>query len=381
MNHDLKKIGFTVIVAFCLFVMTFIIAKTQIVRSSSASENLFLPLITLPPEDIALHQLEISQAVQTASNSVPLIAERNTVLRVYATYSGNMAIQDVDILIEAIYDGSVVASEIITTTIPLNTSRDDYGSSINFHLPSAWLTGSYDLRVLLNANEMVEESSRENNEIVLPVNFIAVPPLELVIVPVVYTHTPTGDILPSPTEESVTDFIMRTLPFSEINVTWHTPISYQGDLLTEKPALGAMVADVKAADNAPFSDVYMGYYSECLPNGGQCMGTYGGYGDRSARIIVMANGPDFNGNGDGYTAAHEIGHAMGRSHAPCGNPPNVDPDYPYPGATIGPTTYGLDTVRGVVWPPSTFDLMSYCGQWWPSDYTYIGVLQGHLSGQ
>ncbi len=35
------------------------------------------------------------------------------------------------------------------------------------------------------------------------------------------------------------------------------------------------------------------------------------------------------------TVAHELGHSMGRLHAPCGNPAQPDPGYPFPDATIG----------------------------------------------
>ena len=74
--------------------------------------------------------------------------------------------------------------------------------------------------------------------------------------------------------------------------------------------------------------------------------------------------------------AHELGHACGRPHAPCGTP--GDPTYPAyepydpagtPTASIG--EYGLDISTGFIFSPATFkDFMSYCGPRWVSLHNY-----------
>lgn len=72
------------------------------------------------------------------------------------------------------------------------------------------------------------------------------------------------------------------------------------------------------------------------------------------------------------TLAHELGHAMGRDHAPCGiaDPDDTDPDYPYPNASMG-GVYGYDfDLMRLVKPKPARDLMSYCTPVWISDYTY-----------
>ena len=71
-------------------------------------------------------------------------------------------------------------------------------------------------------------------------------------------------------------------------------------------------------------------------------------------------------------AAHEWGHNWGRQHAPCGDPANPDPNFPYGGGVTG--VYGYDQVGQVVKPPTAHDLMGYCSNDWISDYTYLGVL-------
>ncbi len=79
---------------------------------------------------------------------------------------------------------------------------------------------------------------------------------------------------------------------------------------------------------------------------------------------------------NGMTMAHELGHACGLPHAPCGTP--GDPNYPAyepydptatPQASIG--EYGLNITNGSILSPTTFkDMMSYCGPRWISLYNY-----------
>jgi hypothetical protein len=74
------------------------------------------------------------------------------------------------------------------------------------------------------------------------------------------------------------------------------------------------------------------------------------------------------------TIAHELGHNLGRLHAPCGNPGGPDPNYPHAGATLGST--GYDLLTGVLRSPSAYrDYMSYCTPRWTSDYTYGAIVQ------
>jgi len=60
------------------------------------------------------------------------------------------------------------------------------------------------------------------------------------------------------------------------------------------------------------------------------------------------------------------------------NPNSVDPHYPYPNATIG--VYGVDTADDVLLEPSAnYDMMSYCGPEWVSDYTYEALFQDQVA--
>ena len=70
------------------------------------------------------------------------------------------------------------------------------------------------------------------------------------------------------------------------------------------------------------------------------------------------------------TALHELGHALGREHAPCGlGGQPADRNFPYPGAGLG--VWGWEPPKRQLRHPSSFkDMMSYCQPIWISDYTY-----------
>ena len=71
------------------------------------------------------------------------------------------------------------------------------------------------------------------------------------------------------------------------------------------------------------------------------------------------------------TIAHELGHNLGLPHAPCGDPPGVDPDFPYDDGGIGPHGgWSFHEGRFVAPDDGYFDLMSYCKPAYISDYNY-----------
>ncbi len=58
---------------------------------------------------------------------------------------------------------------------------------------------------------------------------------------------------------------------------------------------------------------------------------------------------------------------------PVAGRPDVDPQYPYPGGTIG--HYGFDMSTEQLIGRDRHDLMSYCHPRWASDYTYVGIME------
>jgi hypothetical protein len=79
--------------------------------------------------------------------------------------------------------------------------------------------------------------------------------------------------------------------------------------------------------------------------------------------------------GNEGTLAQELGHAMGRAHAPCGGAGDVDPDYPYGRANIGVMGWDVVLRELVDSGGRVFDFMSYCHPNWVSDYTFAGLYE------
>lgn len=149
-------------------------------------------------------------------------------------------------------------------------------------------------------------------------------------------------------------------------VTWNLPLtdapSCSGCCTPNWVALNAAVQAQRVADGNRTDVLYYGLMAVGVPMG--------------PIIGCNSGGVSTGSNGDGVTMAHELGHACGLPHAPCGTP--GDPNYPAyepydpantPQASIG--EYGLDISNGNILSPATFkDMMAYCGPRWISLYNY-----------
>jgi hypothetical protein len=149
-------------------------------------------------------------------------------------------------------------------------------------------------------------------------------------------------------------------------VTWNLPLtdapSCPGCCTPNWVALNAAVQAQRVADGNRTDVLYYGLMAVGIPMG--------------PIIGCNSGGVSTGSNGDGVTMAHELGHACGLPHAPCGTP--GDPNYPAyepydpantPQASIG--EYGLDISTGNIFSPATFkDMMAYCGPRWISLYNY-----------
>ena len=160
----------------------------------------------------------------------------------------------------------------------------------------------------------------------------------------------------------VASTITRTVPL--------TGTATNGGCTSDWLNLNAAIATAKTADGNHPGFLYYGLIASSFPN------TSNNGGCESSGVSSGFNG--------GQTAmTHEIGHACGRAHAPCGGVgTSADPNYPAyepydsPAARVASIgEYGLDITTGVVPTPATArDYMSYCGPTWISIYGHQALV-------
>jgi hypothetical protein len=343
------------------------------------TRKIYLPVIGVGATgtDLLIQRVEVTQGVQDTQNGVPLVAGRTTMLRIYAqTISDSKLSATVNVSIAPRRAGVMLSAAPyqVAATLGPSSSPEIYASTVNIPVPAEWLSGSYELVVTLDPQNLVPESNEANNTFVVRLNFQSVPALRITIVPISYTSSETGVTYPAPTQDTISAYIQRLYPVSNVVVTWHAPFAFRGNMkeISGFSTLLGQINDLKKLEGAPASQVY---YALVPTRNGASSWFNGGLVGLGYIGIRTAVGLDYSNAG--ATAAHEIGHNLGRYHAPCGGASSPDSQYPYAGASIG--HYGLDISTGTLFGPvDGKDVMSYCSPKWISDYTYKALFNAQL---
>jgi len=213
------------------------------------------------------------------------------------------------------------------------------------------------------------------------------PTLKVRFVPVRYQADGSSRLSPldRPTLEAYKDALFKMYPVANVDVSvrneisWPTVIAPTGEGWDQ---LLSAIIETRSDDDVADDVYYVGIFNPAATEREYCQkGCILGVapaayrGEVDLRVAMVVGYPSERAHG---TLAQEIAHAMGRYHAPCGNPTAVDTKYPYPDGGIG--TWGYDVLeRKLVSPDQrVFDFMSYCGPVWVSDYTFAGLYKNML---
>ena len=358
--------------------------------------------------DFIAFGLEVTQAVQDLNNSVPLVEGKRTFARFHVkSASGDHG--PVGAQLNLYRNGQFVQAILASNpngdiTVRQNPDRGQLQDSFYFDLPSSWLNGTITLEGRISTSGWAQTNTN-NDTATATVSFTAVPPLRVWILDMCYTWNGADHDVPWSDIYAITSYLRRMYPISNLivpGVAILTPCSSAWQTEQQNLDTLAIFRESWALDGSvtrPWERVY-GVFSNDYATAN--WGCAGGLSYVPSTIAVGPTGPtpgcysaaDQDGAWGDEIAAHELGHALNRPHAPSvdselpfcyGQEPGRDQYWPtdHTQGNISPTTdlmsssaiYGFDIETLQVYPPTWKDVMTYCSPVWISDYTYKKIRQ------
>lgn len=344
--------------------------------------------------NFALENVVLTQAVQRYGGGVPLVAGGNRVLvNLYGTLDRPYAPgSPLPLVLVEIFAGDDLLTDNRTINGTVTAALDPAAPLHRVLVPAGMVQPGMRVRATINPGGVVPEASLTDNTwprsgSTQPIPVATVPPLPLHFVPIELT---VGGTLGPVSEVNLPLYLTATLqmhPVSSI-ATDIGPV-FSSDVNFGDGSEPAWLAILQQVDIKRVMEGATSYYLGVLrPPSGVTFVQFGGYayipgnpastGSTTRTAVLVGLGWFDRARHTTELVAHELSHTMGRRHAPCGGAAAPDPQYPYPGGSIG--SYGHDvfgwsgTGAPVQYGPGTGDIMSYCLPPWISDYTYLALL-------
>ena len=369
-----------------------------------------------------LGMIEVNQAVQDRSNSVPQIAAspngtKRTFARVYLRTTAGFVSRVSGTLTAVRPDGSrppgplSVASlnEVnLSATSTVESARRFLSTSLNFELPPEWLGAG---RLHLQLGELRVEGVQSTlpcddcdnhfpgNSLPATVTFHAVPPLRIALISVPWRTSATATTTNFPRQldfNMLSSWLARVYPSAEVQVTQLAmPVQNEqpgyvdddGKVVREGFLCDELNADIGEFAGTMTTDPRTRFYglvsdaSNSFMRG--CSGIGGRFGSGPSGPAPARFAWDTDGSYADWYGGHEIAHMYGRLHpGACGE--TNDDHQPAGGLVGGPLLdhQGFDAGSNALglpmalydWRDSWSDLMTYCDFQWISSYSYQGIL-------
>jgi hypothetical protein len=367
--------------------------------------------------------LEVTQAVQDLNNSVQLVANKRTFVRLHVQADGWGNHGPMEAKLSAwrgsIYLGTIAPNNpggtIIVRQYPNRGSLDH---SFCFDLPTSWLNGTVHFYGEIDPNHRWADTNEANNIYDQEVTFLDTPEIEVILFDVFYNMDSTTYHVNTSQQLALASWLRRVYPVPDVhvqlasmgpyNATWTT--DDEGNQVLASPTCELVDSHLlwhKSNNTLGLNEPWWTRYYGMVSDAGVFM-----RGCAQSIPSVVASGPAWSGNE--WYGSHELGHTYNQEHArgtyppPCGDCDSdacgpwgkcgCEPGYVtrYPNGEISSTwdgssaLYGFDIETIQVYPPRLHDIMTYCSpksdspQQWIADYTYEGIraqIVAELGGQ
>ena len=319
---------------------------------------------------LSLPIVYLTQAIQSPSRGVRLIAGREALLRVLAAANEPRAFFEPEVVATFTLSGKETHRVVMQRNddqIPTRTDEGDLTLSYNALIPGDVIVPGAEMVVEFDPGETVPLAP--GSEARFPatggdsLRVVEAPPMSLTAVPVLEATEPDSSVLEWTSgisgDSPQLGLLKHAFPFSEFTAKPHDIYMTSLDLTNADDQWG-LVLELEALRTAENGTGY--YYGVASSNNGSVRGR--------ARI----NGWASMGKASMPEVAHEVGHNLDLRHAPCGGAGGPDPTFPYPDGSIG--MWGYDFRDGsLVSPDHRRDIMGYCYErGWLSDYYFEKVI-------
>ena len=324
-------------------------------KGGFAEQNVGIAVNTPNPNptlkgEVTISKVEWGQSV--FKSDLRLVAGKPALLRVHllGDKTGLPGSLQGSVYLNNAFQGSLSFSG--PATLPTAEAPADLTQSYRATVPANWVQSGLEVRIQADPNNDIGETDEAGNAQSLKPTVGTATVLYLTLVPVLQQGQTVQPTLPK------TDLLYDMFPLKEVQANTRAAFSYGGTVTNSSSDWSNLLSALRNLRTADVSNRY--YYG--VVKAGYSSGIAGiGY-------IGLPVSAGWDGtNSAPRIMAHEVGHNMGRGHAPCGT--TGEAGYPYPEAWIG--SWGYSLLSATLYDPAKYkDVMSYCSPQWISDYNY-----------
>jgi hypothetical protein len=311
----------------------------------------------------------------------PVVVGREGMLRVFPKLGPGWKPKSITAHLDLTAKGKTPLALDVTRTLSSSGKEWDLASTFNFELPTGFIAADSQWAVTISDASTTYARFPEGEGLNPLGAEGAGEQLAVRIVPV-----QIGGLLPDITAEALETYRTRLYslyPATKVVIDvrdktfdWPTPVEADGTGWSE--LLDAIVT-LRQDDGVPDNVYYFGafkpadrFFKYC--SRGCILGLSGLVSNPMDAVGRASIGVGYGDDTSAETLAHEVGHAHGRAHSPCGGAASPDKKYPYADASIGVFGYDVNS-KSLLDPGEYTDMMGYCDPTWISDYTFGKLAQ------